>query len=284
MRRRSLLAAIAGGIASMLGRGGASAQEPSPQQAEIEAARARTLAAFPYPRITVPGAVALAEWERLRREGKGWPVIVGDDEALDAIAEQFSIDDPAVFPFPAGAEFVPEPPRSTAEILDAAAKLKGPEALRGLRDAENEGELPWMPEAGAWPAPGTSGGTGLTTASDILSGKPYPSVHIVILPTGDSSEVPAYLRWGGWNACPLPEIQVAVLRDWKRRYGAELIGIDGDTINLRVTHRPASREEALALAHEQYLYCEDIVVQGVESLEALAALLMESDWWFFWWD
>ena len=109
-------------------------------------------------------------------------------------------------------------------------------------------------------------------------------MHLAIIPTDDPTQVPAYLRWGNWNACPAPEVHVAVHRKWRAQYGAEIVGISGDVIDMRVTKRPKTREEALALAKEQYLYCSDIVLQGTETLEALAASLMDSDWWYFWWD
>ncbi len=66
--------------------------------------------------------------------------------------------------------------------------------------------------------------------------------------------------------------------------GAELIGLGADTMNLRVSRKPATREQAFALAREQYFYCNDIIDQGMGSYRALAAGLMASDWWFFWWD
>ena len=74
------------------------------------------------------------------------------------------------------------------------------------------------------------------------------------------------------------------MRSWRDRYGAELIGMSSDTINLRVAVRPKTREEALALARDQYVYCADNIDQGVRTYSALAAALMESDWWYFWWD
>lgn len=244
--------------------------------------RARMRAALPFRVVTVPGADALKEWERLRALDKGWPVVIGDDTALDRIAEQFSLDAPAVFP---GQR--PAPPlRSPATILAAADAVTLPGALEKLwRDEYGENpEENAMPQLGAWPPATDSPGPGFTIASDIRTGTPLERVHILMIPTRDSAEVPAYLRWGGWNACPMPEIHVAVLRDWKRRYGVELVGIDGDTINLRAARRPISRDAALALAREQFFYCPDIVHQGTGTLAPLAAGLMASDWWFFWWD
>jgi hypothetical protein len=96
--------------------------------------------------------------------------------------------------------------------------------------------------------------------------------------------MPAYLHWGQWNGCPAPEYQIAALRSWRERFGAELVGLSRDVMNVRVQSRPPTREVALELAREQYVYCSDIVDQGVQTLSALAAVLMESDWWYFWWD
>jgi hypothetical protein len=55
-------------------------------------------------------------------------------------------------------------------------------------------------------------------------------------------------------------------------------------MNIRVRQRPKTQAEALDLAREQYSYCSDIVEQGAGTLSALAAALMENDWWYFCWD
>jgi hypothetical protein len=55
-------------------------------------------------------------------------------------------------------------------------------------------------------------------------------------------------------------------------------------MNIRVKSRPPTRKAALELAREQYVYCSDIVEQGAQTLSALAAMLMGSGWWYFWWD
>lgn len=289
MQRRGILGAMAAALTALFGvRSGAAqdTQQLAQWQREAEEARGRALAAFPYRRVTVAGTEALAEWERLRAEGKGWPVIVGDDEGLNAIAEQFSLDDPAVFPVPPDARFAPPPLRSPQQIIEAAAAVKLPEGLRGwmaLPEGFEQEDAP-EPPVGEWPEPGAFEGPGLTVASDIVTGKPFDRVHIVVLPTQDAAEAPAYLRYGNWNACPPPEVHVAILRLWQAQYGAELVGINQDTMNIRVARRPATREAALVLAREQYLYCEDIVTQGTEALGPLARILMDQKWWFFWWD
>jgi hypothetical protein len=236
------------------------------QPAAVPAVAADVAITLPYPHVTVAGSQALATWERLRGEGKGWPVIIGDDEALMLVAE--GLEDNA--------------DQEPAAILAAAARIRLPADLE-KHFADEYGADAEMPEQGSWP-PIADAQPGLTVASDILTGKPLERVHIIILPITDGSEAPAYLCWGAWNACPPPELHVALLRSWNARYGTELVGLSGDVLNLRAARRPATRDEAMALAGEQYLYCSDIVDQGTMTLAPLAASLMDGDWWFFWWD
>jgi len=81
-----------------------------------------------------------------------------------------------------------------------------------------------------------------------------------------------------------PADHVAILKRWHDQYGAELIGLGLDIIELWVPDPPAGHAAALAVAEEQYWYCPDIVDQGVETLDALAAIQVPARRWFFWWD
>jgi hypothetical protein len=141
----------------------------------------------------------------------------------------------------------------------------------------------YEPPLGEWPTE-PSYSPGLSVVGDFATRKPRSNVQIALIPTDDPTTIPAHLHWGHWNACPPAAYHVAALRTWRDRYGAELVGIDGDTLNLRVSRKPATREEALELARVQHVYCNDIIDQGVGSFRALAAELMTHDWWFFWWD
>ena len=53
---------------------------------------------------------------------------------------------------------------------------------------------------------------------------------------------------------------------------------------LHVERPVTDREAALALAREAYRYCPDSVEQGAGTLQALAASLVGSEVWLFWWD
>lgn len=240
------------------------------------------IASLPFHRRVVPGAEVLATWERLRVAGEGYPVLVGDNDSLLRLVEGLAFDD-----------------RQVGDILVAAGALRMPQAMAALRRREHEQALAYLrdlgqisepedfyePPLGEWP----EDESGLAQAepllaTDILAQQPLEGANILIIPAASGVEVPAHLRYGAWNACPRAEYHVAMLRSWHERYGAELVSMGADTVELRVKRRPGSREEALALAREHYAYCSDTVDQGTMDLATLAANLMASDWWYFWWD
>jgi hypothetical protein len=241
------------------------ADKPTPDELKrrYEESRKKAVASFPFARIESAGDQALAGWQDLVTSGRGASVVVGDYDALARIAEM-----------------MPDLPRftrkSTQEVLEIAGRIRHPDDMIGQRTIE-------LAEVGEWPTT-VPEMPQLSVAVDPRSGAPLAQVYIVTVPTDDWTTIPAYLRWGNWNDCPAPEYHVAALRSWRDRFGAELIGLGHDVMNIRVKRRPTTRAEALDLAREQYSYCSDIVEQGVGSLSALAAALMEHDWWFFWWD
>ncbi|MGE0740778.1 MAG: DUF4253 domain-containing protein [Hyphomonadaceae bacterium] len=272
---------------------------------------------FPYERIETAGARALEEWRRLRSAGRGVPIVVGSDSEFLRVAE--GVVGLEGVPGIVGDASRPPPP----QILAAAADLQHPEAINALRAAEETESRAYLeqmlrdpnatlprviiggelqsdeetraeleaslaeghePPIGEWPSDAPRS-AGLSIVEDYpRRNMPFEKVHIVLVPAEHSYEAPAYLHWGGWNACPAPEYQVSAFRSWHERYGVEIVGMGGDVINARATRRPTTREEALALAREQYAFCNDIVDQGTDTLSNLAATLMGDDWWFFWWD
>ena len=57
-----------------------------------------------------------------------------------------------------------------------------------------------------------------------------------------------------------------------------------DVLEMWVPRPPESPEAALALARAQYQYAPDVVQQGVEDVQTLAAALQDGHAWYFWWD
>ena len=316
MQWRDILRGLFAGAlgAAIPGRSGAVAQDEIARR--VQDYRRKAMEQFPLRLIEVSGDQALATWQELKSAGQGIPVVLGGDD--DGGSFNNLLD-----PFGPNGPLVP-PPRSVEDILTKAAGIRFPDDLAKRRKAESETALqqlkdmlaakpdmplptiteskdgqtraltrdetiaamqraPRQPPIGDWPdTPYTS--AGLSVANDIRTGQPLQKVLIGLAPTDDWTAIPAILRWGGWNGCPAAEYHVAAMRSWRDRYGAELIGMSFDTINLRVAVRPKTREEALALARDQYLYCPDNIDQGVGTTSALAAALMQNDWWFFWWD
>ncbi|HEV8431547.1 MAG TPA: DUF4253 domain-containing protein [Pyrinomonadaceae bacterium] len=121
-------------------------------------------------------------------------------------------------------------------------------------------------------------------ARDILSGEFEREVFIGLIPVETPWLVPAYLKPGGWNECPEPHVHLAFFRRWHERYGARVITVTNDIIEFAVARPPSTHAEASTLAWEQFVYCTDIVHQGVETLGNLRASLINSPNWYFWWD
>jgi hypothetical protein len=221
----------------------------------------------------VNGADAVATWHRLRglvEETGCWPVLLGGE----GIEEQ--------------AELVEERESPSSEIIEAGVSLDPVEWLaeRERGYAEDLGmDVPELYEevTGEWPEGDHSSHHFSIPFSDLVK-TPFPEVYVALVPTKVCWEVPAVLNTGGWNECPVPEVHVCLMKRWHELYGAEVVGISRDIIEMYVARPPRDKEAALALAKEQYLYCPDIVDQGTGTLENLAAALLGGTSWYFWWD
>jgi hypothetical protein len=210
--------------------------------------------------VGIPPRLAFAAWTALReavpRTG-AWPIVIGDGTqplSLDASVEPLD------------------------EILARAA---GTDLQAWAKEQVEADPERFQAPSAPWP-----GEVQRKHAFHVLGelGKGARPAIIALVPTTSPHEVPAHLRFGGWNDCPPPEVHVAALRTWHERLSAEPVVLANDTLELLVRTPVATREQALELAHFQYVYCNDIVDQGVESVEALAATLLGDPRWFFWWD
>jgi hypothetical protein len=116
------------------------------------------------------------------------------------------------------------------------------------------------------------------------TGKPHEEVFIAQLSTADYWTVPLHLRYGSWNACPHPSEHAMLAKYWGEHYGAKIAAVTSDTVEYTVENPPKTAAEGAVLAREQYIYCGDIVDQGVGSVMTLAEALRGSTRWYFWWD
>ena len=221
---------------------------------------------FRFDLEVVPGKTALKELDKLITKGKeqGFsPVIVGGEDEFAYFNDQFDINE--------------EP---LEEILLAAKTV---DVKDFFKQRINEDSDYYSVEA-ANPEPDSSPKGGLTAHFNRLGRSPLKWVFIAKIPDRVNCNIPAHLSYGNWNECPSPEEHVAIWKYWNEKYGAEIVCVTHDIIEAKVSNPPMTYEEALLLAKEQFIYCADIVHQGVESLENLAALLQNGSTWYFWWD
>lgn len=216
------------------------------------------------PGFRVNADEALNMWERLRAatDATGWyPLIFRDAYGHTDASED------------ANAEVV-------ADTLRAADECD-PDRWFEIRRSDFDADERPMPRK-----PGAKGDApkGFHVTHPGPKGEGAEDLFMVLVPTKDPCAVPAHIAFGGWNECPDPHVQVAMLRRWNRAYGVEPVTCGGDVLELRAAKRPGTLGEALQLAEEQFLYCNDIVDQGLDSIDALADTLMRSSIWFFWWD
>lgn len=207
--------------------------------------------------VAVRGVNALQQLQAWRQDyaagrSRRYPFLIGDAADLEQLLESL------------------EPP-------DAAAPPARVDAAEWLR-AHGAAKLPRWRDSGAVPA------RQLQTPYEVLSGRLKPLMFTGLVELDDPAELFARLGYGGWNGCPEANVHVALHRHWRERYGAEVVAVSESVVECQVARPPSDRKAALALAVEQRAYCDDIVEQGVGSTAALAATLLDSPVWYFWWD
>jgi hypothetical protein len=219
--------------------------------------------------LKVPGtdALRLLREHRLRYPATGrYPFLIGDDEELDRIKE--------------GAEFNQQDPLA---IIRASLEIMTAEWIAERRQKAEKYEFSLDETLGEWPGEIFEKGS-IGLHKDVLSGKIIPEVYLGLAFIERPWQLPAILKYGGWNDCPEAEVHCAFYRKWQERFGAEITGMSGDVVECAVKNPPGDQEEATALAWEQYWYCTDVVEQGCGSVLNLAATLINSSYWYFWWD
>jgi hypothetical protein len=97
----------------------------------------------------------------------------------------------------------------------------------------------------------------------------------------DPWQIPVWHPFGGWNDAPEPFVVAGILRHWQKQYGAALIVVGPDYLEMAANMlEPAQLKKA---AWEHFLFCDGIVYQGTGTVAALASEIRGGRW-FFWWD
>lgn len=252
----------------------------------------------PVYNLMTNGADAIKLWEQLRTmvaKTGYWPLIMASTEGVwlksdMAVSDQISASWAAGLKKYAGRSF--DKKMGVADmILEAGIKLDTDDWLKKNRYPDPTGGDDFLTviaeitgqkieKSKLKSKPNTT----FQSVLEVLSKKPLKEVVIALWPVNEGWQVPALMRYGGWNSCPMAHLQVAMLRRWKLKYGAELVAIANDIVELKVSKPPKTTAAALELAREHYTYCGDIVSQGTGTLERLAERLKDGTVWYFWWD
>lgn len=219
--------------------------------------------------LRIPGtdAIRLLHEHRTRFSATGnFPFLIGDGEELEQIRE--------------AAEFNQQDPLA---IIRASEDIIIAEWIAARRTEIEEYGFSPDETLGTWPGEILEKGS-IGIHRDVVSGKIKPEVYLGLAPIEQPWHLPAILKYGAWNECPHPEAHCAFHREWQNKFGAEITSMSGDTVECIVKNPPIDQTTAIILAWEQYWYCADIVEQGCGSVANLAATLINSPYWFFWWD
>ncbi len=217
----------------------------------------------------ITGADAIAELEARRasfRETGEYPFLIGDTEELERVKEAAEFND-----------------QSFDDIIRGASEVDLQKWMAERRAEAEEYEFSPEDTLGTWPGEVAEKGS-VSLHRDVLTGKIKPEVFLGNALIKEPWHLPAVLKYGAWNDCPESEVHCAFFRKWQTEFGAQIVGMSGDVVECVVTNPPLDEATAIELAWQQYWYCPDIVEQGCGSVSNLAATLLNSPYWYFWWD
>jgi hypothetical protein len=212
------------------------------------------------------GPVDTALWARLRAEHATsglWPLLL-EDSAQPWSAGQIAPEptteigdyDPMAFMAEVWAEWGEHPPIDIDPFGDYSP---GP-APPGVRREEPS--------------------TAADRCAASLAGRP-----LGLVPAGRGADTLTAIGWQGarhhnpWTA-PLS----AVVRGWEERFGAQVVGLGFDTLDLSVAAPPTSLRHAMHVAAEHATFCPEAIVQGSGSIAGHAEEILGCGIWSFRWE
>lgn len=180
---------------------------------------------------------------------------------------------------------LPPPPVAIIDSLDANAVLEDLWAeLIGDGEPDEEYLEMMEPFGRVWPglAPATDSRQDPDEFADrYVRDKDDGMSLIMLVPVARSADLITALRWlGPCNYRSNPPLS-SVLRSWEDRFGARVVEIGTDVLNLAVAAPPVTAGHAEHVAAEHNAFCRD-VVETIREYAADAVLGKPN--WSFWWD
>ena len=103
---------------------------------------------------------------------------------------------------------------------------------------------------------------------------------LALIPTDKSYEVLAWLPIGGYNWCPTAECQVAFAKHMHDAYGAEIMGVSSNCIDLYLPDPLIEKDQVIAAAHDLTIMDDDVY----QDMEISPKAVYGKQWLHLWWD
>ncbi|MHA6805713.1 DUF4253 domain-containing protein [Salinifilum ghardaiensis] len=109
--------------------------------------------------------------------------------------------------------------------------------------------------------------------------------QLALVPVRHGSDVLTALGWSGAsNHVSRTAGLSAMARSWEQRFGARVLRLGPDRLDLSVSAPPQDAEHAAAVAAEHWTFCPDRIVQESGSIAEYAREIRGRRTWSFWWD
>jgi hypothetical protein len=251
--------------------------------------------------LTIPFADRATAWLHLRHlvdQTAHWPVIMTDIQAIidgdthswagtpTHILEQAQQHDPEAWLIDRGnVSSYPDAQSVVDEVLDAIEREHDYLGDDFVAYADMRAETETVLTSDAHWIENTAPVTvdeqlGVDYASIPDEWKPA-ALYFILFPTIQWWEIPALIRYYPADPGPDPATHVSLFQRWSAGFGAELVSLGRDGLTLRATRPPQNRAQALTLAWEHTLYCQDIYILDVVPR---AVDIYRGAAWGFWWD
>jgi Domain of unknown function (DUF4253) len=240
-----------------------------------------------YARYGSGGPVAWATTEPVPDAGPIWAVLSGahqDTGLVPFLAS--SMNRHPSRPWDDGEFEDPSDPADLA-VVDAAAVLQsGWENC--VRVLPGEDDKYWragrVPFSRTFPglAPREDAALGRRQVDEILGS--LPAARIGLAAAGRPADVLPLIGYTGAHRYLPPLPVAAVLRSWEDRFGARLLRVGFDKIQLLAERPPRTVRAAYNLAAEHRALCDECGGNGLKYVPDIAEYLLTTPIWTFWWD
>ncbi len=117
-----------------------------------------------------------------------------------------------------------------------------------------------------------------------VSAEVFDAGLLGLVPAACGSDAVAALGWAGAEGHTGAAELAVVVHSWEQRFGARVLGLGYDTLELSVAAPPTTMAAARQVAAEHFAFCPDNIAQGAEDFDLYARHLIGAGTWSFWWD